>query len=140
VDCLLVHLPGQNTPQFTGGTSHGSSASLLIRYFHRPHLPQFTSLLYTEYFEQYLLYKWDPRVPLGEDEYLEDEILGTEPKKICPHHIGKKVTQIQTLSPTTGEVFYLCCLLGRRAAYDFDELCTINGVVYETYHEAALSN
>ena len=45
---------------------------------------------------------------------------------------------IQTLSPTTGEVFYLCCLLGRRAAYDFDELCAINGVVYETYHEATL--
>ena len=138
VDCLPVHLSGQNTPQFAGGSSHGSSASLLIRYFHRPHLPQFTSLLYTEYFEKYLLYKWDPQVPLGEDEYLEDEILGTEPKKICPRRIGQKVTRIQTLSPTTGEVFYLRCLLGRRAAYDFDELRTINGVVYGTYHEAAL--
>lgn len=139
VTCLPVHLPGQNTPQFAQGTAHhGSSASLLIRYFNRPREPQFLNLLYTEYFQQYLLYKWDPQTPLLDDEFLEQVILGTDRRKVCPRRVGEKVSRLQTLSPTTGEVFYLRCLLARQPAYDFEDLRIINGVTYQTYHEAAI--
>lgn len=139
VTCLPVHLPGGNRPQFARGEQiEGSAVSLLIRYFHRPRTPEFSNLLYTEYFEKYVLYPWDPNVPLLRDEHLEEDIPQGPPRRICPRRVGRKVTRIQTLSPTTGEVFYLRCLLSKRPAYDFAELRKINDLTYQTYHEAAI--
>jgi len=93
ITCLPVHLPRQNTPQFVQGTAHHeSSASLLICYFNQPREPQFVNLPYTEYFQQYLLYKWDPQIPLLDDEFLERVILGTDRRKVCPRCVGEKVS------------------------------------------------
>lgn len=139
VICLPVHLPGQNILQFTiGENSQGSTASLLIRYFHRPRLPLFENLTYTQYFQQYILYKWDSHVPLQDDEHLEDEIPGAQRNKVSPRRIGEKVSRLQTLSPNMGEVFYLRCLLSHRSAFDFESLRTIHGTIYSTFHEAAV--
>lgn len=139
VSCLPVHLPGQNIPQFTlGEDSQGSTASLLIRYFHRPNILQFKDLTYIQYFQQYLLYNWNSQVPLLDDEYLEQEMPGAQRRKVCPRRMGRKIARLQTLSPTTGEVFYLRCLLGHVPAFSFEDLRTVNDVIYNTYHEAAI--
>lgn len=137
VNCLPIHLPGENIPQFNH-TASGGSASLLIRYFHRPNLPQFDRLLYTDYFENYILYPWKPHDKIADDEYLEVPITGSVLKKVCPRRQGHTVTRIQIISPTLGELFYLRCLLQHRPARSFTETRTINSVTYETYHEAAV--
>lgn len=88
VTCLPVHLPGGNVPQFAqGDQSEGSSVSLSIRYFHRPRLPQFSNLLYTEYFEKFILYPYNTGDPLRGDEFLEVDIPQGQPRKICPRRL-----------------------------------------------------
>jgi len=71
VDCLSVHLPDHNIAQFYQRNTAVSTTSDLLHYFLHPQLPQFDNLLYYEYFEDYVLYKWCPEVPLQPDEYLE---------------------------------------------------------------------
>jgi hypothetical protein len=139
VTCLPVHLPGENIPQFTQGTSdQGSTTSLLIRYFHRPNLPQFENISYLDYFQLYVLYRWEGD-PLDEDEYLEEPIHDSTQNKVRSRRQGQKVTRLRTISPSAGELFYLRCLLMHHPARSFQLLRTIEGTLYHTYHEAALS-
>jgi hypothetical protein len=39
--------------------------------------------------------------------------------------------------PSTGELFYLRCLLNYRPACSFDDLKTVNMIQYGSFHEAA---
>jgi hypothetical protein len=140
VTCLPVHLPGENIPQFAQGTSdQGSTMSLLICYFHHPNLPQFDNISYLDYFQLYVLYRWEHGDPLDEDEYLEEPIHHSTRNKVRSHRQGQKVTQLRTISPSAGELFFLCCLLMHHPARSFQQLRTIEGTLYHTYHEAALS-
>jgi hypothetical protein len=112
--------------------------SLLIRYFHHPLDPIFTPLTYADYFQQYVLYCYDPKIPLKPHEFIEGRIGKCTQNKVCPRQIGVKVTRLQTISPTAGEVFYLRCLLAHHAACSFVEVRTIDGIVHSTFHQAAL--
>lgn len=139
VSCLPVHLPGGNITQFDGGLDASrSSTSLLIRYFHQPGDALFATMTYTEYFNKYVLYKWDAMSTLQAGKHLDCPIVGTHAMKVSPRRSGRKVCQIQTLSPTAGEAFYLRCLLMHRPAQSFVDARTIDGMIYDTYHEAAL--
>jgi hypothetical protein len=48
------------------------------------------------------------------------------------------VACIQTISPTAGELFYLCCLLTHRPATSFINIQTFGSITFNTYHEAAI--
>jgi hypothetical protein len=136
VDCLPVHLPGQNSLSFR---QEGGSASLLIRYFHRPTGLEFDNLLYSEYYRNYILESHNQLLPLRTDrgERLEQPINGAQQRRVHHRQVGEKVTRLATISPTHGELFYLRCLLQHCAARSFTELRTVNNIIYHTYHEAA---
>lgn len=57
VDCLPVHLPGANMPQFRQAGDERSTTSLLDRYFLCS--SQLAHLTYEEYYEEYVLYPYD---------------------------------------------------------------------------------
>lgn len=138
VTCLPVHLPGQNIPQFGQGDREHSSVSLLMCYFHRPHLPQFANLLYVDYFERFNRYKLQHGQEPAAGEFLEVPFNRRDRYKITARqHNLEHVARIQFLSPALGEVFYLRALLAHRPAVSFEDLRTINGRQYDTYQEAA---
>jgi hypothetical protein len=140
VTCLPVHLPDENIARFTGsGTASDTTTSLLIRYFNRPLAPQFESVKYADYFKDYVLYKWTETGVLQADEHLEEVIRGCTRNKVSPRRVGSKVARLRVISPTAGELFYLRCLLCRLAARSFAQLHTIDGVVHDSYHEAAIA-
>jgi len=141
VTCLPIHLPGENIPRFNGGidVSQSTSTSLLICYFHRPDDALFSNVLYSDYFKNYVLYKWNEGDVLHDDEFLEKSIRNVSRNKVSPRRKRIKVARLQIISPTAGEVFYLRCLLTRCPARSFIGLRTINGFTHSTFHEAALS-
>ena len=69
VDCLPVHLPGENIPQFRQRDGHQSHASLLLRYFLRA--PELHELTYEQYYEQYVLYNYVEGELLQPRDHLE---------------------------------------------------------------------
>ena len=139
VACLPVHLLGENIPQFSGGqTSTQSSTSLLIWYFHQPPDTSFNNMLYCQYFKANMLYKWDPTTLLCSDKHPKQVITGCIWQKVCPRHIGCKVTRAHIVSPAAGELFYLCCLLMCQPAHSFAKVCTIDRITFDIYQEAAI--
>ena len=52
--------------------------------------------------------------------------------------MGCKVTHICMVSPTAGEVFYLYCLLLRQPTRSFNQVRTVDGIMFDTFHEAAI--
>lgn len=134
VESLPVHLPERNTPQFhrAGGRS---TASLLDHYFLRPvHL---THLRYEEYYEQYILYPLPPHEVLREHESVEQVKAGVVQKMVRRRLKSDKIARIDTIPIRSGEVFYLRSLLLHKPASSFQDLRTVNGQVFNTFHEAA---
>jgi hypothetical protein len=139
VDCLPVHLPEGNIPRFSGKPQDASpSASPLIRYFNRPKLRAFDNLTYIDYFQNFILYKWNEDEALQHGETLEELIPSSNRHKVCPRQRGIKVVRIQIISPTAGELFYLRCLLTHLPARTYRDLCTVDNVLYDSFHDAAL--
>ena len=134
VECLPVHLPGQNTPQFRR-EGQRSNASLLDRYFLRP--LQLIHLRYEEYYEKYILYPYIQGEQLKEGDFLEQRKEGVMQKKVCRRQRSNKVARIDTVPIRAGEVFYLRSLLLHRASSSFTDLRTIQGHIFDTFHEAA---
>ena len=137
---LLTVVPSDKAiRQFTGGSNtERPSASLLMRYFHRPPEALFDGQTYIDYFQNFLLYGHTPGTLLKENDYLEVPIPGGIQHKVRPRQKGVKVARIQIVSPTAGEVFYLQSLLNKRPARSFEELRTIDGILYSSFNEAAL--
>lgn len=139
VSCLPIHLPGENKPKFDGSCqSQSTPTSLLMRYFHRPTSPVFLNLKYVDYFQQYVLYPWNGKAELAPGEFLEQPIPNSTVHKVFPRQRKLKVVRLQTIPPTTGELFYFRCLMAHRPSRSFVESRTIDGVIYPTYHEAAV--
>jgi hypothetical protein len=136
VSSLSVHLPGQNLRQFG---NEGSSASSLIRYFHRPNHPTFSPLTYIEYNQDYTFKMYNNTMILTDNDYLERPIPGSK-LRVVHRRLRHKdhVARIQTVSPTAGELFYLRCLLTHRPATGFVDIRTFGTRTFNTYHEAAI--
>ena len=140
VSCLPVHLLDENIARYTGqGTASDSTTSLLIRYFNRPPHATFSSLKYCEYFELYVLYKWQDGDSVQDNEFLENTIHGCTRNKVSRRQATTKVSRLRMISPTAGKLFYIRCLLTRQAARSFPQLRTVDSVVYSSFHEAALA-
>jgi hypothetical protein len=75
---------------------------------------------------------------LDDDEYLEQMIPNAFRNRVCRRQQRTKIARLQTIPPTAGEAFYLHCLLAYRPCRRFEGLRTVNGIIYDTYHEAAV--
>jgi hypothetical protein len=139
VACLPLHLPNKNVPRFSGGTSNSKpSTTLLIRYFACPLNPTFDNITYTDYFKDFVLYKASAEELTSPNVFVEQVIANCPVNKVSPRQIGLKVTRIQMISPTAGELFYLRALLLHRPARSYEALRTVDGSVYTTFHDAAV--
>ncbi len=86
----------------------------------------------------YTFTKFNNNTALREGDYLEQQIQNS-PRYIVHHRQQrKKISRIQSVSPSLGEVFYLRALLSHRPARSFAELRHVNDVQYATFHEAAI--
>jgi hypothetical protein len=139
VACLPVHLPDQNIPRFSGrSTTQQDTTSLLMRYFKRPPQHTFDNITYCDYFKDFVLYKWNDSDVLQPGQFLEERNGHCVRNKVCTRQVGCKVSRITMVSPTAGELFYLRCLLMRRAARSYSDLRTVEGTTYDTFHDAAI--
>lgn len=109
--CLCVHLSLQG------------STSLLIQYFNQPDGTAFTELKYTEYFKWFMLYKYNEGDTLHDNKFLEQTIPGCW-QKVSPC-VGTKVAWLLMISLTSGELFYIQCLLIHCPAQSSVNLCII---------------
>ena len=137
---IPVHLPNGNFGQMRRGvTSVESSSSKLLRYFTRPRAEEFQSLHILDYYHRYHLESYNPQIPLHSDEFLEQPTSGTrfeQCRVIC--RVGAPVVmRLMSISPQSGELFYLRALLLHRPAYSFSELRTVHNTEYPTFHQAA---
>ena len=139
VKTLAIHLPDLQIAQMYRQNSSESAATTLLRYFARPYDGIFEQLTYIQYFEKYCLYKYDPQntEPLRGFDFLE-KYSPAFPRFIVRKRMkGEVVARIQTVSPRTGDLYYLRVLLLHRPARSFSDLQNINGHHYSTFQEAA---
>ncbi|CAG8839267.1 8124_t:CDS:2, partial [Gigaspora margarita] len=94
---LPIHLPNTNIPQYTRYQNISSSVSLLDHYFLRPLDSFFTQLKYTEYYENYILYPFNPNT-IHEDNFVEQEHPNVL-KKTVQKRTTNKITRIVLIAP-----------------------------------------
>ena len=134
VQCLPVHLPGENRPQFRRQTGQ-SDVSLLQRYFLRS--PLLLHLRYEEYYEQFILYPYVEEENLREHEFLET-MHPSAPRKKARRRMQHDIVACIASKPLrSGECFYVRALLQHRPAISFRDLRTIDGTTFPSFHEAA---
>lgn len=136
VKSLSIHLPCQQLSQMYRRNGSQSTASTLLRYFARPSIEIFSQLTYTQYYEKYCLYSYSGK-EIRESDFLEEFIVGFPQFIVRQRSKGEVIARIQTISPRHGELFYIRALLLHKAARSFEELRTIQGIVSETFQEAA---
>ncbi|KAI5999012.1 hypothetical protein EDC04DRAFT_2909156 [Pisolithus marmoratus] len=132
---LPVHLPGSNTPQFHHRNGNHSTTSLLDCYFLRA--DALHHLSYEQYYEQFVLYPYNPNSPLTDRDFIEKTSQGTIQKKASHHIHDIIIARVTSVPPNCGELFYLHALLLHHTATSFDDLHTIDNVLLPTFHEAA---
>lgn len=102
-----------------------------------PSLPQFEPLLYTNYYQQYPFVQYVPDSPIPPQHVLE-VVSPTFPQRLVIKCTTKDtVAQIVTVPPHLCELIYLKALLLRISGKDFNDLRTVNEVLYPTFQEAA---
>jgi len=76
---------------------------------------------------------------LADDEYLEEPYHDKQHTMIRNHRhkTDPHIARIHIVSPTAGELFYLCCLLLTCPARNYRNLRIIDGRTFSTFHEAA---
>jgi len=97
VDCLPIHLPGENTPQFHQANEKRSCTSLLDRYFLRS--SDLKEVTYEEYYENYVLYCYTNGELLQPHKFVEHPQIGMQFKlhlsHVCQHIIGTQRKKAQ---------------------------------------------
>ncbi|KAH8147851.1 uncharacterized protein LAJ45_07952 [Morchella importuna] len=113
-----------------------STASTLLRYFSRPRDTVFQDLTYIQYYEKWILYS-KSSTTFKDTDFLE-EICNSYPQFIVrARRRNEAIARIDTVSPRTGELFYLRALLLHGSAYCFEDLKIVNQITYSTFQEAA---
>ncbi|KAF7174438.1 hypothetical protein CNMCM6106_008742 [Aspergillus hiratsukae] len=127
VRCLPVHLEGRNLASMRRPTAPGfSTMSDLLWYFQRPPTEPFQQLTYMEFFSCYYFETLPLDDPLDRGQVLITEV-----------ETNQGLRQKVTIPLRYKEQFYLRALLQVRPASSFQDLRTVHGHCYETYHEAA---
>ena len=143
---LRVHLPNQQLCQMYRKSSVQSDASQLLRYFCRPSEQLFDSLLYSDYFSQYILSPYTLSIPTVTGSRWRENYTGEDlnnkvitPMVVQARKTEKIICRLHTVPPKVGELFYLRVLLLHKPARSFRNLRTILGVEYNTFQEAAVA-
>lgn len=121
--------------------------SSLNHYFCRPwgsftyrgHDHQFRHLTYIEYFSLFRLQKYDENRALNANYFLEQPNAYGQPQMhvILRNEFRPHLARIHQVTPSHGEVFYLRTLLQHCAYTSHEDARTVDGVIYDTYQEAA---
>jgi hypothetical protein len=148
VTAISVHLSAnQSNHQYHRRDGGSSAMSTLIHYFCHPfgsfnyggNIRLFSDLTYIEYFSLFRVQKYDPNRMLQANHFVER----TNPYGVPPMHVilrGQQrphLARIHDIPPSHGEVFYLRTLLQHRPSSSYEDARTIDGVLYDTYQEAA---
>lgn len=144
---LAVHLHAQTNHHQYHRNTPTTTLSTLDRYFVRPqgsfvlngqeHL--FAELKYCEYFTIFRLAKYDPN-RAGHPSYFVEQ---ANRDVMQPMHVilrqsdRQHLARLREVPPSRGELFYLRTLLQHRAANSFLDARTINGILCDSYQEAA---
>jgi hypothetical protein len=102
----------------------------------------FSNLCYAEYFRLFRLQSYDPIKADGQPHYfLERPPPLNVPSMhvILRHHSHPHITRLQPIRLSLGDTFYLRVLLQTRPARSFEQLRTVNGILYSTFQEACIA-
>ena len=142
---LRVHLPHQQLCQMHRKNTSESGASQLLRYFCRPLDPVFDTLLYCDYFAQYVLYPQTSVRRQSESQlsWTEDSTnIDIQHIHVPPMHVQRRqkgpiICRLRTVPPRVGELFYLRIMLLHQYGRSFKDIKTIAGTEYPTFQQAA---
>ena len=154
---LFVHLPGEQPVVLDEADSAeiqrsiaASSVSNLMKYFGRPLHNQFDDLTYLQYYEQYNAQPKERTSKRsrpcddasGDDETSNDNGSSTthwRDQYLNFVHLRSKpiVARLQYMSPDQGDLWYLRLLLLHEQTTTWTRLRTVNGVLQETFEDAA---
>lgn len=99
----------------------------------------FSDLTYSEYYKLFQLQSYDPTKVHGQPHYfLERAPPPNTPtmQVILRHHNNPHITRLQPIRLSLGDVFYLRVLLQIQPVRSFEELRTVDGVLYPSFQEA----
>lgn len=147
VGSIPIHLPDNHAFQQYHRNTPTSTLSALDRYFVCPlgtfmwddHVQEFADLTYCEYNTLFRFARFDPNQVGHESYFVEQPNHDNSP----PQHVILRqrdrphITRLHDVPPSQGETFYLRCLLQHRSASSFLDLRTVNGVVCDSFQEAA---
>ena len=150
VTSLPVHLPNPIHNRKYSTHKQVGSLSALERYFIRPDgafqvdgsTRHFSDLHYSEYFQLFRLQSYDPAKANGQPHYfLERNPPPNVPSMhvILRHHNNPHITRLQPVRLLLGDVFYLRVLLQTQPARSFEELRTVDGILYPSFQEACIA-
>jgi len=102
----------------------------------------FSDLTYAEYFSLFRLTRFDIR-NTNKHQYFCEHVPGSEDAPLM-HIVQRDVahphlTQIDSVRPSQGELFYLHAILQSRPALSFIDTRTVNGNIYETFQQATIA-
>ena len=144
---LAIHLHAQTNHHQYHRNIPTTTLSTLDRYFVRPQGSfifegqerLFAELTYCEYFTIFRLAKYDPNRaghPLYFIEQANHDLM--QPMHVILRQADKRhLARLREVPPSRGELFYLRALLQHRPANSFIDARTINGILCNSYQEAA---
>ena len=150
VTSLPVHLPNPiHNRQYSTHRPVGS-LSALERYFLRPDgtfeldrvTYDFSNLRYSEYFQYFRLQSYNQTQVDTHPHYFSER---APPPNVPSMHVilrqlnNPHVTRLQPIRLSFGDVFYLRVLLQTRPARSFEELRTVDGVIYTSFQAACVA-
>ena len=122
---LAIHKPGTNHHQYRRSpSSTPSESSTLLRYFMRPTDVLFNDMLYSAYYEQFLLIARPTHDHDFPSKWWEEgyTVLNVPPNIVKRRSSGEKVARLQSVRPGMGESFYIHVLLFHHPAHSFEQL------------------
>ncbi|OBZ77825.1 ATP-dependent DNA helicase PIF1, partial [Grifola frondosa] len=147
VTTLPVHLPSSMTHYQYSRRHPTASLSLLQRYFLRPsgafmHADAqvtFESLKYTDYYSLFRLVKYDVSKEHSPRYFAEKpDTTGAPRMHVVLRTIAHRhLSRMHSARPSEGERFYLRALLRHRPATSFEDIRTIDNVIFDSFQAAA---
>lgn len=135
---LPVHMPDKARLQMKRVNGSQSTATLLTRYLNRPPHPLLDNMTYIEFGTKCHIVTHDPNKPLHHLEILEN-IRPRQPQMRIrfyePGHVG--IARMMMVYPRHGDVYYLRAILAHCPANSWEQLRTVDGILYTTFQEAA---
>ena len=145
VVAITPHLPGQQLGQMFQMKRAASPVTKLLIYLNRPSGEDFDQLLLLEFYKHYRV------TSIPQSQWPPTEIKpGEYPIQVCERGLtlyymvisrqGKTViSRLRSMPPKSGELFYLRAVLQHKAGQSWNDLYTIDGVMYPSFQAVAIA-